>query len=380
MDLVTLITVLGGIVAILGFLYLLLIGQKSLIEWWRERQDKIVQSQDSQDIQAVSNTIIQRMIEGRRRSYLGPDIGLESLARGIAYRYWGQTQKATRFLKASIKGFQLSGNKFDLAQAYIALGDVARTERDLDRALDLFEKAAVILKGLPQDQDVMLMYASTLWAKAKVYLDQGELATAFEKLKEAREIVTSSGSLWGLEICNQQLGRYYMQKRDYNRAYDLFQASLTYSEQSQLANLYRRAETLVYLAELCFQSPLHRPLMLEYLNEAEKLGAQEKPPYHNILASVYRIRGRQHFGEGDYQKAFEFYFEAASHAALYQPWFLEEIMTEIQKYLLDLKLKGRTDFVRGICNRYRTAWREVALDQAPGGLRFMAALEEVCPD
>jgi len=41
MDLVvTLITILAGIVAILGFLYLLVIGQKSLSEWWRERQGK----------------------------------------------------------------------------------------------------------------------------------------------------------------------------------------------------------------------------------------------------------------------------------------------------------------------------------------------------
>ena len=37
MDPVTLITVFGGVVAILGFLYLLFIGQKSLFEWWRER-------------------------------------------------------------------------------------------------------------------------------------------------------------------------------------------------------------------------------------------------------------------------------------------------------------------------------------------------------
>nr|MBC8492265.1 hypothetical protein [Chloroflexota bacterium] len=39
MELVALITVLGGVVAILGFLYLLFIGQKSLFEWWRERQE-----------------------------------------------------------------------------------------------------------------------------------------------------------------------------------------------------------------------------------------------------------------------------------------------------------------------------------------------------
>jgi len=39
MDPVTLITILGGVVAILGFLYLLFVGQKSLFEWRRERQE-----------------------------------------------------------------------------------------------------------------------------------------------------------------------------------------------------------------------------------------------------------------------------------------------------------------------------------------------------
>ena len=378
MDLVTLLTILASIVAILGFLYLLFIGQKSLFEWWRERQDKISQSPE---IQTMPNIILQRMIKGNRRTYLGPNMGLEPLARGIAYRYWGQTQQAKRFLKASVKAFQLSGNKFDLAQAYIALGDVARTERDLESALRWFEKAAVILKGLPQDQYVMLMYGSTLWAKAKVYLDRGELETAFEMLKEAREIVIDNGSSpWGLEICSQQFGRYYMEKEDYDRAFDLFQESLHYSEQSQLANLYRRAETLIYLAELCLRSPPHHHKLTEYLNEAEKLAAQERPPYHNILASVYRIRGQLHFRESDYQEAFASFFEACSHAVLYQPWFLDEILAKVQKYLRNLGLEGRTDLVREVCSHFRATWREMGLDQAPGGLRFMAALEEVCPD
>ena len=40
MDPITLVTIWAGIVAILGFLYPLFIGQKSLFEWWRERQEK----------------------------------------------------------------------------------------------------------------------------------------------------------------------------------------------------------------------------------------------------------------------------------------------------------------------------------------------------
>ncbi len=40
MDPITLISLLAGIVAILGFLYVVFIGQKSLPEWWQEQQEK----------------------------------------------------------------------------------------------------------------------------------------------------------------------------------------------------------------------------------------------------------------------------------------------------------------------------------------------------
>jgi len=40
MDPVTLITLLAAIFSILGFLYFILIGQKSLVEWWAERREK----------------------------------------------------------------------------------------------------------------------------------------------------------------------------------------------------------------------------------------------------------------------------------------------------------------------------------------------------
>jgi len=40
MDPVTLITLVAGVVSILGFLYFILIGQKSLVEWWAERREK----------------------------------------------------------------------------------------------------------------------------------------------------------------------------------------------------------------------------------------------------------------------------------------------------------------------------------------------------
>ncbi len=40
MDPVTLITLIAGVVSILGFLYFILIGQKSVVEWWAERREK----------------------------------------------------------------------------------------------------------------------------------------------------------------------------------------------------------------------------------------------------------------------------------------------------------------------------------------------------
>ncbi len=40
MDPVTFITLIAGVVSILGFLYFILIGQKSVVEWWAERREK----------------------------------------------------------------------------------------------------------------------------------------------------------------------------------------------------------------------------------------------------------------------------------------------------------------------------------------------------
>ena len=334
----------------------------------------------SLEIESTSDTIRERMAKAGHESYLESDIGLESLARGIAYRYWGQTQKARRLLTHSAEVFELSHDKYDLAQTYIALGDVERTEDHPEAAFGWFDKAATTLRTLPRDQDVMLMCASTLWARAKVNLDRGELEEAFRRLQEAKRLVTEdSHSLWGLEICSQQLGRYYMQKGEYGFADDFFQASLRYSERSPRAQLHRRAETLIHLAELCLKLPALHHRFLDYLDEGTSLAAQERPPYYGLVADACRIRARFGLINEEYQQAFDRYFDACHNAAMYQPWLLEEIALEAQGHLLELESAGLTDLVNKIRTGYRATWRKLALDQAPGGLRFMAALETPSP-
>lgn len=308
------------------------------------------------------------------RGQLHPAYALLGL--GVAYRYWGQLATAEEYLVDALKMWEMKGDKLNAAQTMVALGDVYRATADWERAAAWYGRATTELLRLGADSasgEQRLLFAQSLWARARVSLAMGDPTAAGRQLSEAMATGEVVNSPWAMEVCSQLLGQMEEALGHFQAARGRYQESLQYSE--RVGHWHRRAETLLMLGRVCLQTD-EAAQALECAKMAQNLVSREEGGAH-LLARVHQLRAQCYLTAGNHMRAVEQYGEAVAWAASYH----ESLRREMEHDIIDnvtavaeADREAASTLVTGLL----ATWRSMALDQY-GGLEFVSLLLAIVP-
>jgi len=146
---------------------------------------------------------------------------------GLVYRTQGNLTKAIEFFEKALAIDESMGNKAGMAIAYGNLGNVYYIQGNLTKAIEFFEKALAIDESMGNKAGMAIAYNSL----GLVHYTQEDLTKAIEFHEKALAIDESMGNKEGMAIAYNNLGNvYYTQEGDLTKAVEFYEKALAINE------------------------------------------------------------------------------------------------------------------------------------------------------
>jgi tetratricopeptide (TPR) repeat protein len=231
-------------------------------------------------------------------------VGLSHSTLGLIYHTMGNLAQEEFHYNQAFQIFQALGSKVYLAGARINLGKIWNAKGNRDEALQYFQDAYRLVKGLNRETEI-----ESLNQQGRVYRDRGQWQNAIDYLTKA--VVLSR-------------------------------------EVKQRFNI---SENLIYLAD-CL-AHLRKP----YAKELEE--ARNTAPNKYAQGRVEEIQGDIFYREGDFPAAFTCYGLACRLFAQYSEVEFAKMLERLESQLLDVP----SNMLSGIITSLLTYWTEEKLNE-----------------
>ena len=146
---------------------------------------------------------------------------------GLVYRTQGNLTKAIEFFEKALAIDESMGNKAGMAIAYNSLGLVHYTQEDLTKAIEFHEKALAIDESMGNKEGMAIAYNNL----GNVYYTQeGDLTKAVEFYEKALAINEAMGNKEGMATAYGNLGLVHRIQEDLTKAIEFHEKALAIDE------------------------------------------------------------------------------------------------------------------------------------------------------
>ncbi|MBD0256419.1 MAG: tetratricopeptide repeat protein, partial [Cytophagales bacterium] len=230
-------------------------------------------------------------------------LGLRALGNsGDTYVLLGDLDRAEKIFNQTLRRNQALGYRYDIAESYCGLGELALARNNLNLALQYLQQSIRIRSTL-EDQEGL---AKCYFLMGKTYLGMQHYALAQQYLLRGKEAALAVNSLKWLTAVYEALKNLEVARGKYAQALAYFEAfaiskdSLFNQEKSlQMSRLQTQYETLQKDQQLRLQQQLLRTMGSEarlntYLRNSLLLGLLAIASITYLIISRQRLKIRQH--------------------------------------------------------------------------------------
>jgi tetratricopeptide (TPR) repeat protein/energy-coupling factor transporter ATP-binding protein EcfA2 len=146
---------------------------------------------------------------------------------GIVYKTRSELDKALEMYEKALAIYKELGNSEGMAANYTNMGSVYNTRGELDKALEMYEKALAIYKELGNSEGMAAAYGNI----GIVYKTRGELGNALEMYKKALAIHEELGRKEGMASDYTNMGVVYNTCGELDKALEMHEKALAINEE-----------------------------------------------------------------------------------------------------------------------------------------------------
>lgn len=222
---------------------------------------------------------------------------------GLVYQEQGELDKALEMHERALAINEALGNKMGVANQYDNMGLIYRTRGQLDKALDLHEKASAINQTLGLPERAAGQYSNM----GLVYEIRGDFDKALEMHEKALAIHKQFGMKLGIAGAYNNIGLVLAARGDWDKALDMFQKSLALHR--EMGSRPGIADQYNNIASFHFaRGDLDKALeMYEKALEIDRQLHRKEP-----LANHYTDIGGVYLQRGELQQAIRMYTKAVA--------------------------------------------------------------------
>ncbi|MBZ5857702.1 tetratricopeptide repeat-containing sensor histidine kinase [Flavihumibacter profundi] len=220
---------------------------------------------------------------------------------GNVYLHKKDRVKAIEYYLQSARLWETCADKNNLAGLYANITMLLYEQGEYRKAVEYGTRGYSLAMRIGDD----FSGTNALLNLANAYYGLAQFDKAYETLQKAIPMAKRGGDIEQVSTAYDDLGGYFLQKKEYQPALTNFQESYRYS--LQLANKFHLCEISSKLATIYHN--LNEPdKALKFISQAEKL-ANEVGARAN-LNEIYRIRAEIEQSAGNYRQASEYFSKA----------------------------------------------------------------------
>lgn len=227
------------------------------------------------------------------------DLSIGSSLNNMGLVYWnlGQYDHAIEHYLQSVSYFERIDNKQGIAHTYNNIGLILFEQGDAARALDYHEKALALRTALNDKGGI-----SSSLSNIALVLSEGlnRNSEARDKFREAIDLKTTEGDLYGLTIAYKNLATCLIGLSEYEQAIEAAQQSIALS--NQVGSQYEKAAAYTTMARANIRLSRFESAKQD-LDSASAVVQILKNP--RLRSSLYQGYAIYHASQGNYREAYD---------------------------------------------------------------------------